>query len=81
MSPKPMADGVSAASSGASVASTAVLERTRGSARAALDVDAVDKDVKVDALRTPRTTATPEQEKARFLIGARAHAICVRGWV
>ena len=72
-----MADGVSAASSGASVA-TAVLERTRGSARA-LDVDAVDKDVKVDALRTPRTTATPEQEKARFLIGARAHAICVRG--
>ena len=80
MSPKPMADGVRAASSGACVA-TAVLERTRGSARAALDVDAVDKDVKVDALRTPRTTATPEQEKARFLIGARAHAICVRGWV
>jgi hypothetical protein len=65
----------------APVLPAAVLERTRGSARAALDVDAVDKDVKVDALRTPRTTATPEQEKARFLIGARAHAICVRGWV
>ena len=64
----------------APVLPAAVLERTRGSARAALDVDAVDKDVKVDALRTPRTTATPEQEKARFLIGARAHAICVRGY-
>ena len=58
----------------APVLPAAVLEMT-------LDVDAVDKDVKVDALRTPRTTATPEQEKARFLIGARAHAICVRGWV
>lgn len=67
-----MADGVSAASSGARVASS-------GAREDALDVDAVDKDVKVDALRTPRTTATPEQEKARFLIGARAHAICVRG--
>ena len=67
----------------APVLPAAVLERTRGSARrarAALDVDAVDKDVKVDALRTPRTTATPEQEKARFLIGARAHAICVLGY-
>ena len=76
-----MADGVSAASSGASVASSGAREDARERARAALDVDAVDKDVKVDALRTPRTTATPEQEKARFLIGARAHAICVRGWV